>query len=681
MVNKYFVNCRGATFNKVHADEWDKSGGLPRLSSPFLPISENFNEDYMIFTGSTKASNWLHWDSVEASTQIDYLKSIGVNLIRVYGDMHSWGSLGSRYLTAVDSLASLCNSKKMYIQWVLFDGYTQDDSSSDTHSLGYFDPSTPYEAMSWGIKRWQRCPNVQEISTSGEYDYYNVWPDMPSRNLSSLEASGNSYIFDMISTAGKYKSALAWEVMHDVNVLSSESEGYDFLVGAISKVNELKSSRQKTTFSAKYLNAFDTLVGSDYPDVYVSGIVELAVPLVDYVCELTTNFTSLGFINSYVRLLDFSEKTGKPFFLIDSFNDSLVTPNDLFTFAKDFNVGAIYEGMVDRSLSRKPFNDLKGVIYDDGSCRRQIDVSAINSKAVNDGIGSSKISLLSEKAEFSTLSSLEASSFERFAQHGDVGLWVWSSIYTALSSYPEYSAIPIGYLPMASSVSSTHGGWLTVGDEYPYDINNLFDSLSSLRSSILDNPLAGIGDSVTRDKLGYKNLTKLIKLTLDLDMHIGHNYYNVSPYSSSSFIASEYQETLNSYASSFLPTSITKTSEYNASPFIGTPRLFSNLSPSDGAYRESVLNFDKPLCYWNRPTVYTSGCCLYSTAIDVDVMDTSYTDIVGSYIDWASYDTLFDNWSESLYNAYVDLNNNLKTHLSTFTDTTIQNYLSTESYI
>ena len=688
MVNKYFVNCRGATFNKVHADEWAKSGGLPRMSTPFQPVTTEYDKDLMIFAGSTKTSNWLHWDSDEANIQLDHLNKIGVNLIRVYGDMFTWDALGSKYLESVESLSKLCNSKKIYIQWVLFDGYTQDDTPFNGHSLGYFDPSTIPEAMSWGMRRWQRCPTINANSLSGTRDFYKLVEDIPTRSVSSLTPKVESYISDMLSTAGKYRSALAWEVMHDVNILDTENNGYSFLTAAINKVNSLKTANQKTTISSKYLNAYSTKGSNGVPDVYDSTLIDQVVPLLDYVCELTTNFTILGFINSYRRLLDFSSKTNKPFILVDSFNESLLTPSEFFNFGKDFNVGVICEGLVDRAMSRKPNNDTKGILYDDGSCRRVVDVSAINSKAASDGIGFTKYSIATQKTEFSNLYGTVASSFERFNAHGDFGHWTFSSMLEAHAGYPEFSGIPIGYLPMASSVSSTKNGWGVVGEGlgYGYENNYLFSSLK-LWSQYGNKNFASwklfqyVSDPVDKDKEGSKMLAKLIRLTQDLDMTFGHNFHNAEGYSIPSLVSPATQTNVQTYASGYLPTSLTKSSGYNKSPLVGSPRFFSNLSPSDGGYRQSVTDLDKPFCYWNRPSGYASGCCDYSAAITVGTMDAEYTDILNTKIDWASYDTDFFYWSAYLYNAYVEANNNLKTYLESLGDSRVSNYLVTQTPI
>ena len=179
------------------------------------------------------------------------------------------------------------------------------------------------------------------------------------------------------------------------------------------------------------------------------------------------------------------------------FNDSLMTPFDLYNFSKDFRIGVICEGMVDRSFTRKPNNSTKGILYDDGSSRRVIDASSVGNKAYVDGIGNFGIIAPSEKKTFDTLSGiLEASSYPRFAAFEDTGAHSWSAIYTASRSFPEYSAIPIGYAPMAYSTSSAFGQWGLVGDGTSYQNSNVFSAIQSIRTSLMATPLSSVGGDI-----------------------------------------------------------------------------------------------------------------------------------------------------------------------------------------
>ena len=181
-------------------------------------------------------------------------------------------------------------------------------------------------------------------------------------------------------------------------------------------------------------------------------------------------------------------------------------------------------------------------------------------------------------------------------------------------------------------------------------------------------------------------MTRLIKLTQDLDLYKGHNYYNATNYlesDTSGFIASSYQEAVFSSASAYMPKSITKTIANTASPFIGTPRYFSSIALSDGFYRDNSNYFQKPLCYWSRNgDKSSSGACFYSQGVIIEDLDTSSVDIIGSYIDWEEYDTQLQNWSNHLYDAYVNFNNNLRTYLiNTLGESRVKDYLQEQSYL
>lgn len=675
---KYFVNCRGATFNKVHVDEWNHSGQMPRLVSPFLPYTNNLNTNIMTFAGSTKTANWLYYDADEASDQIQHLKDIGVNLVRIYGDMYCWAAFKEKYLDSVESLARICNTKKMYTQWVLFDGYTDGDTSSVNHSLGYFDPSTIYEAVGWGIKRWQRCPNINANDLSETWDYWKVHYGMPTRHPSSMVVSGDAYVTDMVNSAGKFFGTLAWEVMHDVNILSTEPSGYQFIVSAINKVNSIKSSSQKTTFSAKNINASSAYVtGTTFADIYNSSIVSSLAPLVDYVCHINSNFTCLGLINNYITLKDFSQKTGKPVMILDSFVDHAGTAYDLFNFSKDFNIGVIAEGIVDRTLTRKPLNTKKGILFDDGTCRISKEVSAVKAKTLYDGfVGKYAISKpITQKSSFSIIEGdveYDASQFQRFNNFDEQGINAWDTMLEAARELPEYKDISIGYSPIDASSVSKSNGWGIVGDGSDYSVSGLFDTLLTLSSQIYSTPLSGIAYDIDRDEAAYKRINKLIKLTEDLGMHKGHNYYNTANYASS-FITSSLQETLFAAASAFMPRSITKQTDYNESPFIGTPRYFSSLALFDGPFRENQILLQKPICFWIRPSGGTSGCCVYNLALTGSISNNA--DIL-SLLNWASYDTKLRSWVTALYNAYINFNNNLRNYLiNNLGDSRVDDYL------
>ena len=677
---KYFVNCRGATLNQVHTTEWDESGLMPRLAAPFLPYTSSLNTDIMTFCGSTKSSNWLYFDADLVRSQITKLRSIGVNLIRVYGDMYCWALMGSDYLSSVAAIADICEEKKIYTQWVLFDGYTEGDTSSTSHALGYFDPSTVYEGLAWGIKRWQRCPNV---ANNG----------LPTRNPSSMVASGNSYVTDMVTTVSSYRSTLSWEVMHDVNIQSTESQGYNFVTSAISKVRSLIPASQKITFSTRDLNCLSAIVtGTVRPDIFSSGIVSSLTPLVDYVCSINSRSNLISQIENYIGLVDFSRKTGKPVMILDSFTDNANTEKELIDFSRDFKIGIILEGIADRTFSNKPFNSNKGLLYDDGEVRDSENVGLFVEKTKLDGFLKARdlVKLVTEKITFDTLTTqieIDApeppdpedppiippvETFDRFNQFGKYGITAWNTIYNASRVMPEYSGIPIGFADLDYQRRSGYG---LVGDGSLYSKDGVFITLLNLITELTAYGLNTISNNLTRDKLAYNRITKLITLTNDLNMYKGHNYYGASSYGYG-FLASATQEAVYSACIDFMPRSLTKNSDYIITPYIGTPRYLSSVTLLDGPYRESMSNCQKPICFWLRPSGYASGSCLYSSPINL-ATDDGASNILAK-LNWTLYDSKLLTWANAVYAAYIELNNALKTYLdSTFGDSRLEGYLST----
>src|SRR5689334_95657 len=126
---QYFINCRGMDFSPVHADTWERSGHIQTIIPPFRGQTSSMDPDQLIFNGSTRISTWLHFNRDEIRTQLKYLKSCGVNLLRIHLDLYSWAALGQEFLNRANYIARLANDHKMYIQWVLFEGDSAEDTS------------------------------------------------------------------------------------------------------------------------------------------------------------------------------------------------------------------------------------------------------------------------------------------------------------------------------------------------------------------------------------------------------------------------------------------------------------------------------------------------------------------------------------------------------------------------
>lgn len=672
---KYFVNCRGATLNPTYASEWEKSGNFPRITSPFIPYSKILANDVMYFCGATKTANWIHFDSEDIRKQITYLRSIGVNLIRVYSDPYCWAAQGSGYLDKIDLIASICEEKKIYTQWVLFDGYTHDDVSGNGFEYGGYDPSTIPQAISWGLKRWQRCPTIYQHS-------------LMTRHPSSMVTSGNNYFNDMVGTLSSYTSTKVWEVMSDVNILSNETSGYNFLTSAINKLRSIIPASQKITFSVKNLNNFSSTISPGvYPDIYVSAISKTLAPLVDHVCYIDNGSTYLGKAWKYLNALEFSLGTGKPIMVIDSFDKNLDSTSDNISYWSALDIGFITEGMIDRNFGSKPANNYKGIFFDDGQVRNLADASTIISKTLSDGhLKKSVLNLdVQQKSSYDDLTTkYDEDVHTRLSQFYETGENLFSSMMEAKGYFPEYSGVALGYAPIESSTKAKGNGWGIVG---PRSIsvlnyipnystkNSILQTLTNLGIELASIELSAISyaDEIIRDKAAYFRINTLTKLHESLPLAIGHNYYG-SNLSVTGLISQANQITLSSVGTPFLPYSNQKLNASCVTPYIGTPRYFSSMAHLDGPYFDDLSECQKPIGFYLRGPSYASGACYYSGTVIASV--TATQDVLRQ-LDWAKYDGSLRNWFNAIYNAYADFIVNLKAYTTAnYPNSTIDKFLN-----
>lgn len=657
MANNYFVNCRGVTLTPTYPDEWVKSGHLPRLSTPFIGYASGLDNDVMIFCGSTKTATWIHFDPSSVTQQIEYLRGLGVNLIRVYADLYCWASLGADYLSSVKHIANVCDDNQIYVQWVLFDGYTHEDTSGTSHAYGKYDPSNIYQAIAWGLKRWQRCPNIGDSSFMG-------------RNPSSMTVSGNDYIKDMFNTLSRNRSTKIWEVMHDVNILSTETSGYDFLLAAVNKVNDLiAGTTQVATVSIRNLNAFSTPIsGTTYPDIYKRRFNEEIVPLLNHVCYIDTGSTYTARASNYLYAYQFSVSSGKPVMALDSFGVKLDELSHSIDHWKKLKVGFITEGVIDRNLGNKPYNNTRGIFYDDGQTRRSVDASAIRNKAFYDAIYR-KVTLdftpivtssITEKSTFTNLvSSYVSSTYTRLSQFYDYGENLFSSMMLARTRFPEYSGVTVGYAPVEASSSAKGNGWGLLGSKNYFHTtsslnfstkSNLLATLIELSLDISVTPLSGISDVITRDREAYRRINILNELYASLPLYYGHNFYNQGSYGVG-LVPSAYQIDLSSNAVGFLPVSEWNLNTSCITPYIGTQRYFSSVANLSSPFFDSISECQKPICYYIRSAGYPSGACLYNSSASINTA-ISATENVISKLNWAAYDVKLQAYVLSIFNAY-----------------------------
>jgi len=646
----YFTNCRGSDFLPSYPSVWNKSGGIPTMFHPFAGAPESMDSNVMYFAGTTRTSLWTHFNRSDVLNQMTLLKNTGFNLLRIPLDFYCWSALGSTFLTNAQYIASKAVDLKLYIQWVLFEGDTQEDVSGidslgRRHQIGGKDPETLPQAISKGLHYWQRCPTV-----------YNS--QLMTRHPSSLANVGNSYLSSVIGALSSYSSTLAWEVMANVYFDSSANpadvSGYAFLTSAITKVKSLKPSRQKVTASYKYLTTIPT-------SPYYSLNLLKTLSSLDFVCYKASHTTEVDRNITYANAISSILISKKPIMAVDvglpsHFN---FLSDEIYEFDK-LQIGWITDALIDNNYSVKSNNNSRGLIYPDGSVRNYVDASAIKNKFCKDNniVGSAKKLQLSripkQKTNFeeNTLAqTVYSTNFTKMSQWGDVGQNLWNDVKSYISSIPDYSGISSKYAPYDSSIYSKSNGWELANTELSFSRNNFSNFFEYIIRDILDFPLEAYQDEIERDKKAFKRINTLERLQRSLPITLSGPLYRTQY--DPSFIASSTQKGILDAYQYFKPL---KYGGQESIPYIGTPRYFSSLNKYESdptkstLYSEPLGNCQKPIGFFNNYTA--SGSCFYKSAVTTNKQTPQ--DVINK-IDWAVYDDLITTWLKYILEAYEEL--------------------------
>ena len=661
----YFTNCRGADFFPCYASVWEKAGHINNINPPFKGLTSSMDSDQLIFNGATRISTWVHMNKSEVKAQVKYLKSAGVNLLRIHLDLYAWAAMGATFIDRIKYVARIAQDHKLYIQWVLFEGDTWDDisgisSNGIVHKNGGYDPTSLEQAMQEGLFRYQRCPTVYCSS-------------LLTRTPSSMVVSGDSYFSDVISNLSGFRSTLSWEVMSNVGFNTSANpsdvSAYNFLASAINKAKALIPSTQKVTASFKYITG---VTASEY---YNSTQANLLSTL-DFICYKGSNVSYIDRIVNYVDALSASRLASKPLLVVDATLPSHFNylDQEIGSF-HILNMGWVTDGIIDRTLGAKPLNCSRGIFYDDGTVRRQQDVDALQDRAIIDlNLHGRRRNLLNTtfttKSDFepSTLyfTNYDASTMTRLSQWGTQGSSNWSMIRSLYQLFPEYSGVSTKYAPFEADTRSSTNGWevadgnlsLTTGGELSFILN-------SIAAYIAGPPLATMTDEVARDKKAYRSIQMLDRLQKGLPLTIRTNLSSTSY--DPSFISYARQAALFATYTIFEPSSQFKPTNTAVTPYLGSARYFSAVNTVTGPYAEAASSYQKPPCYFNRGGIYASGSCLYLTGVAVDSVITNPQNVIAK-LDWAAYDTALVNWVTQIFLAYTELvtpGSNFLTYLDT----------------
>jgi hypothetical protein len=300
------------------------------------------NPDELKFNGSTRVATWLHFNEKDIKKQLNYLKGVGVNLIRVQLDMFAWAALGAeKFKKKIKTLTRLANDKKIYIQWVLFEAETPDDPT------GQLDPSSLNDAIVSGLWRYQRCPTISNFSGV-------------TRHPSTMVVSGNQYIQDCVAAASQYKATVSWEIMSNVdfdkNLNPADVSAYTFLASGVSKLKSIIPSTQKVTASFKYL------AGDRKNPKYSKEKLNFCQTL-DYVCyNLNNSIGPFKKYYNYIQALTLAAKIQKPLLVVNAGDWAYL--NSLYSDiadTKDLNLGFIADGIIEGCIEGWLVGRLDGV--------------------------------------------------------------------------------------------------------------------------------------------------------------------------------------------------------------------------------------------------------------------------------------------------------------------------------
>jgi len=211
--SSYFYNCRGFNFVPHMEKEFRKGGRLPRYSKlyydgyipedgqfAYVRLGEPWHDASNVFLGSNKTAQWYYYDGDEIDTQFSYLRSIGVNAVRVFLEPYMWGyenntSINSEYyddsykrtelrekhLKDIQDLLFRASKYKIKVMFAIFDAidtlpasivaYTPMSTSAPIQNL-------QIESMASGLEfrlhGWTRTPFGLERAKSLNFNEYGV---------------------------------------------------------------------------------------------------------------------------------------------------------------------------------------------------------------------------------------------------------------------------------------------------------------------------------------------------------------------------------------------------------------------------------------------------------------------------------------------------------------------------
>lgn len=371
---RYFTNARGVNYLPPMKSEWESTGGIPRFSPASVATAailagESFSVSYdnsSIFFGTNKTAQWWYYNSGDHDYYLSMLKEVGINCVRVFLDYYVYEADAETHLNNVKDFLRLCDKHKIRCQFVIWDGIQL--GVADAIGAAISEPTSrgSLDSVPFGLNAsWRAVPHSFEYDTTAQaQDFYD--------NVAE------PYLQDLVSSVSSYQSMWSFDVQNELD--SSNAR-----VFTSATCNYLRDNVSSVGIKVTVGNGAGYDPGMTYL-YYDSGGLSGSVGLlydfsgiIDFASMHTYGNTKYSLIRYVNEGASGASDTGIPSMYNEStFYSNISYPKDELTYfytVKDMG-GMMFDGFVERSLSREPFLTVQGLFYEDGTTKRNRDVSA-----------------------------------------------------------------------------------------------------------------------------------------------------------------------------------------------------------------------------------------------------------------------------------------------------------------
>lgn len=714
----YFTNKRGFNYVMLPETEWKKSGYLPRFSGWLLPftdsnpntifppnverpgsatMSDGYNDNAIsssyvssfIFNGATKTAMWYYFSEDDADKQLSYLRSVGINSIRVFLDMYCWAGFREKFLDRLSKFSKICDKYKIYTEYVLFDGISVTKLKN---------PQTINEGISLGLCYWQQCPGVND----GIYGLMS--PAMITFHPSAMVVSGDYYLEDIYRTVSGYQSTHLFDIVNESPNPNDSPQVSGFITSATNKMRSLlnagpKKNKHKLTIGFAALYALSAQPFG-YP---FKETIEGYVQLLDV---LSLHAYGRSYFDKYVGFRtdvpELAVSSGKPIVANESARTEVFNryADDLAGFNKLSFGFAAWDAMVDRPLGAEPFLQNYGIFFADGQVRKLKDVEVIRDITLDQGwLKRKQLNFNIKEKVASTDGGLDG---------GYSRDWVFSKVLptlnstdnTALYKYPYAGIVGVRAINNALLARDIYNNPVTVSaatnftpytdspysrsPNYNWNSENYIGAIDYLYSAINFSaltPLSSITNEADRD-LNYQQRIYMLR---ELDGAFGMTVSKLGDLAYNTkydykLLSDATATELSSVRAKFYPyyistmTTITNTStvdatlgirvdgDYNKSYYVCSAlqeRKGFSVTPVNSAYGLALSSYNKPTCFYARGGGAASGHCYYKAGASIDTSLYTSQNIY-SALDWARYDLELNNYAKCIVKAAKEYISNLE---------------------